>query len=318
MKAAFFASDYIAVGAMDFLLKKSSLACVVSNPDRPKGRGKKLSPNAAAEWALSNGVEMMRPEKSPGSDVLKRFSELGVDCVVVMAYGKFLKDEILNFPKLGCLNLHASLLPHLRGASPVETAIAIGDNETGVSLMRITSEMDAGPVADSLSEKIFPDDTSKTLREKLRLLSAKLLEKNFAAIQNKTLHFTEQDSSKADYCRKLSKEDMAIDFRLPAKEIADCVRAFGGGIFKVGEATLKAGEVAAEKSTDFGEPGMVAEADPKRGLKILCGGGSALEIKTLQRPCMKMMPAREVLKSFSIAEGSIIKSFERIRPLIKK
>ena len=131
MNTAFFASDPIALGAIEMLhaSKDFPLVCVVSNPDKPKGRGKKLTPNEVSAWAIENGVELMRPEKID-APTISRLRELGVELIVVMAYGHLLKDDVLNYGEYPCLNLHGSILPKYRGASPIESAIALGEKET--------------------------------------------------------------------------------------------------------------------------------------------------------------------------------------------
>lgn len=331
MKIAFFASDAIALGALEMLLNKTKdkssdceLSCIVSNPDKPKGRGKKVSPNKISAWAIENKIELLRPEKSPSVEEIARMKELGVDCIIVMAYGKILKSEILDYPKLGCLNLHASILPHLRGASPVETAIAIGDKRTGISLMKITPPMDEGPVSDFMEIEISDDDTSQTLREKLCLVAAQVLERNLDAIKKSSLKFEEQDSSRATFARKLSKADAILDFSLSAFELKNRIRAFGFGIFFTSEnEAIKIGSADAEElpvnldSATNSALGTVLSASPKEGLKILCAQNSALSAKTLQRPCMKMIPCEEFLKASSIKAGEILRG-QKSTKLLRK
>lgn len=331
MKIAFFASDAIALDALNMLLKKSreekrecQLVCVVSNPDKPKGRGKKISPNEVSAWAIENNIKLLRPEKSPTSDVIAQLEEIGVDCIVVMAYGKILKREILDYPKLGCLNLHASILPHLRGASPVETSIAIGDKITGVSLMKITPPMDEGPVADIIKTEISDDDTSSDLRKKLRADAAKLLEKNLSAIKNESLKFIEQDSSHATYSRKLSKADAVLDFSLSAFELKNRIRAFGCGIFLTSEnEAIKIGCADAKNLTsDYlnaceSPMGKVLKASQKDCLQILCANNSILIAKTLQKPCMKMLSCEDFFKAHSINIGEILRG-QKSSALIRK
>ena len=174
------------------------LACAVSNPDRPKGRGKKLSPNDVSAWALENGVELLRPEGSPDESDVARMRELGVEMIVVMAYGRMLKKNVLEYGKYPCLNLHASLLPQLRGASPVETAIALGFKSTGVSLMAIEPRMDSGPVCAAAEVAIEPSDGSASLRGKIAAAAARLLAENISSVADGSAKFEPQVRRRGD------------------------------------------------------------------------------------------------------------------------
>ena len=198
-KTAFFASDPIALDAIEFLRnsREFPLACVVSNPDRPQGRGRKISPNEVSKWAIENGVELLRPEGGVGDDTVARLRELGVEMIIVMAYGCMLRDNVLNYGQYPCLNLHGSVLPKYRGASPIETAIAMGDSETGVSLMRIVKKMDAGAVCDIEKIAIAETDTAESLRLEFRRACPAILARNLESVKNKTAKFAEQDESAA-------------------------------------------------------------------------------------------------------------------------
>lgn len=315
MKIAFMSSDPISLRALEFVRAAHELVCVVSNPDRPKGRGKKLSPNEVSQWALESGVELLRPEGAPGADVSARMSELGAELVLVMAYGRILKDNILNLGKYPCLNLHASILPELRGASPVETAIALGKTRTGVSLMAVSPELDAGDVAAVEEVEISSDDTAHTLREKISRAAAESLRKNLPLLREGKLRFAPQDSPRATYARKLCKDDMRLDFRAPAETVRNRVRAFGAGIFEFENIDIKilSAEVL-DAETEFCQPGKILRAD-SCGLKIACARGAILA-RTLQRPCCKAMCARDFFAGFKMGEGLVLKSAEN-KPLLR-
>ncbi len=309
MKTAFFASDPIALRAIEYLRasKDFPLACVVSNPDKPKGRGKKLQPNDVSAWAIENGVELLRPEKGPTDETVARLRELGVELLIVMAYGCMLRKNILEYSKYPCLNIHASLLPELRGASPIETAIALGLKETGVSLMKIIQRMDAGPVCAVKKVSIGERETSHSLREKISCMSPELLDENLNSVKNFAAEFVGQDDSKATYARKLSKDDMRLNFSLDAKVLDARIRAFGFGIFEYGGELIKVRDAFAIDAPETAA-GKVLRSDGK-GLVVACGKG-ALEVKSLQRPCAKMLCAEEFFKGFSIARGAAIESFK--------
>ena len=309
IKTAFFASDPIALESIKFLFssKEYPLVCVVSNPDKPKGRGNKVSPNEVSAWAIENNVALLRPDKSPDAATVARLRELGVELVVVMAYGRMLRENILNYGKYPCLNLHASVLPHLRGASPIESAIALRDKETGVSLMKIEPAMDTGPVCAVGKVLINARETSQTLREKIGMLAAKVLNDNIADVCSGKANFVEQQHFLATYARKFDKSDAQIDFSLCAEDIDARIRAFGFGTFEYNGEIFKAKDCLAFVGTsESGVCGKVLKASVSDGLRVSCAGG-AVRFDSLQAPCAKMMCAKEFFLAKKIEEGFILK-----------
>lgn len=320
MRVAFMASDAIALDSIRALFGGGcpgfELACVVSNPDRPKGRGKKLSPNDVSAWALENGVELLRPESSPDESDAARMRELGVEMIVVMAYGRMLKKNVLEYGRYPCLNLHASLLPQLRGASPVETAIALGFKSTGVSLMAIEPRMDSGPVCAAAEVAIAPSDGSASLRGKIAAAAARLLSENISSVADGSAKFEPQDESRATYTRKIAKEDLFLDFRLPAEEIANRARAFSFAVAEIGGEVVKLSNAfAAARMKGGAECGEVVAASRADGLRIACGAGDIV-FGAIQRPCSKMLSAPEFFAGNSIEVGKVLKSFDS-RPLLR-
>lgn len=314
------ASDAIALDSIKALFDGGcpgfELACAVSNPDRPKGRGKKLSPNDVSAWALENGVELLRPEGSPDESDVARMRELGVEMIVVMAYGRMLKKNVLEYGRYPCLNLHASLLPQLRGASPVETAIALGFKSTGVSLMAIEPRMDSGPVCAAAEVAIEPSDGSASLRGKIAAAAARLLAENISSVADGSAKFEPQDESRATYTRKMAKEDLFLDFRLPAEEIANRARAFSFAVAEIGgEAVKLSNAFAAARMKGGAECGEVVAASRADGLRIACGAGDIV-FGAIQRPCSKMLSAPEFFAGNSIEVGKVLKSFDS-RPLLR-
>ncbi len=314
MNAAFMASDAVALPAMEVLRSAGLLRCVVSNPDRPKGRGRRLSPNPAAAWAIENGVPLLRPEETPRAECVEWMASFGVDCVIVMAYGRILRREILDFPKLGCLNLHGSLLPSLRGASPIETALALGMEKTGVTLMRIAPKMDAGDVCGAVETPVAPRETGASLRVKIARAAADLLSGSLGGISSASLRFEPQDESLATYSRKLSKDDARLDFSMSAPELDRRMRAFGGGIAKTDGEEIRIGEAFAEPSRAPGVPGEIISAD-SGGVRISCGDG-VLRAVSLQAPCARMLPAGQFLNGRPLSPGQIFESFKN-SPLLR-
>lgn len=317
VKTVFMASDPIAIESIKAVRDSDfcELVCIVSNPDRPKGRGNKLSPNPVSAWAIENGIELLRPENSPSENEINRFRELGAEFIVVMAYGKMLKMPILEYGKYPCLNLHASLLPELRGASPIESAIALGKKKTGISLMRIVKEMDAGDVCARLEVDIADDETSQTLREKMSHAAAEIFSQNISSIINSTAIFEKQDSSQATYARKFLKEDLRIDFELTAEEISARVRAFSFGTFELNNEVFKVCLPKVENKNCNAVCGEVLEASAEAGLRVACKN-SVITFGMIQKPCAKMLHAKDFFAGNVIEKGTILLS-SRSKPILK-
>lgn len=308
----FFGSDPIALPLLDYLRAAApdgvTLVGVVSQPDRPKGRGRKLAPNDIAAWALEHGIALHRPEK-PGPELEDWLREQDVALALVMAYGHILKKSLLAVPPLGFVNFHASLLPSYRGASPIETAVASGETETGVSLMRIVPKMDAGAVCDVERVAIEPNDTGGSMREKLAAGCVPLIERALPGLLAGEAAFTEQDVAQVSYCRKLVKDDGALDFNAPANALAARVNGLfpWPGCFADYQGTrLKFKDACAE--TGHGAPGELLAAHSD-GVIIACGEG-ALRVHELQRPAGKMLPVGEFLHGFPLESGTFFDSGE--------
>lgn len=315
-RVLFMGSDPIALPLLDWLWMQSEpvLSCIVSQPDRPRGRGRKLQPNAISSWALERGVELLRPEK-PDASFGGFLRDRQIDLVLVMAYGHILKQELLGVPPRGFVNFHASLLPRLRGASPIETAIATGETQTGVSLMRIVRRMDAGAVMDCERVAVALGETGATLRQKLAEACVPLLQRSLPKLLSGDATFVEQNECEATWCRKLQKDDGALDFSAPALELCNringltpwpgCFIEFEGVRIKVQSARAIASENA--------RPGLVCGVDSS-GLAIGTGDGM-LQIRELQRPGGRMLPAQAFVRGFEIRSGMRLESTE-MPPLV--
>ncbi len=313
-KIVFMGSDAIALPLLEWLRAEASahgaeLTAVYSQPDRPKGRGKKLQPNPVSAWALEHNVPLYRPEKPSGEDA-QRLREEGVALVLVMAYGHILRKSLLAVPPRGFVNFHASLLPKFRGASPVETAVASGEAETGVTLMQITPPMDEGPACDAERVGIESTDTGASMREKLAAACPALLARNLAALLDGTAKFAEQDHAAATYCRKLEKADGALDFSAPASVLAARINGLDpwpGCFTDHGETRLKLRQATADVApSPSGAPGSVLETT-EDSVRIATGEGT-LCVRQLQRPGGKMLPAREFLRGYELSPGSVLSS----------
>lgn len=309
-------SDELALPALAWVAEAYELRAVYTQPDRKRGRGQKVVPNAIKSWSVERGIAVRQPEKV-GPEEVAFLREAGIDLVLVMAYGHILKSSLLEAPRLGCVNLHASRLPKLRGASPIETAIATGEVETGVSLMRIIKRMDAGAVADRERVAIGPTDTAMEVRSKMAEACVPLVARTLPKLASGELAFEEQEESAATYCRMLTKEDGKLDFQASAKELYDRVRAFHvwpGTFYEVAEAKIKVGSAAwSEDTVVGGEPGTVG-ALLAEGLPVATGAGT-LWLRELQRPGGKMLAVGEFLRGFAIAPGTVLRG-EQMAPLV--
>ncbi len=314
LKIVFMGSDAIALPALDWLAGEGSahgrIVAVFTQPDRAVGRGQKIQPNAIKLWALARGLPVHQPEKFGDADraILASYAP---DLSLVMAYGHILRQPVIDTPRLGTVNLHASLLPKLRGASPIQTAIATGERETAVSLMRIVLALDAGPVADAERVPIGPHDTGTEVEAEMARACVPLLARTLPRLAAGALEFVQQDHAAATFCRRLEKSDGALDFTRSAAELAaringlmpwpGCAIEFAGQPLKFGLAEVghPSGDSSVAAGTVVGATGA--------GLDIACGEG-VLRVLRLQRPGGRMLAAAEFLRGSPIPVGTIFPS----------
>lgn len=311
LRLIFLGSDPITLPLLDWLVDSArepvELVAVYTQPDRPVGRGQKITANAIKTWALARGLPVYQPEKIT-AEVRAEYAALAPDLTLVMAYGKILRPAFIDTPRLGTLNLHTSLLPAYRGASPIQSAVAAGEAHTGVSLMRIVPELDAGPVADRESVTIETLDTALEVDAKLAAACVPLISRNLAALVDGTLPFIEQDHTRATFCRRLVKADGALDFTASAAELAARINGlfpWPACSFSLDGQPIKVG-LADQAEQHAHTPGEVLGADAD-GLLISTGSG-VLRLRRLQRPGGKMLPANEFLRGQPIPAGTILAS----------
>lgn len=306
LRTVFFGSDAISLPLLEWLAgegaSQAELIAIYTQPDRPVGRGQQVQANAIKTWALARGLPVHQPDKIT-AEVREAYAATAPDLALVMAYGHILRDDFIAIPPRGTLNFHASLLPKYRGASPIQTSVACGENETGVSLMRIVRRLDAGPVADREAVRIETLDTALEIEQKLAAVCAPLLARNLPALAAGTLDFVAQDEAAATFCRKLTKADAALDFTPSAAVLAARINGLNpwpaaqaehaGQPIKFGLADAVPGTV---------EPGIVAGADAC-GLLIGTGEG-LLRVHRLQRPGGRLLPAPEFLRGCPLPAGT--------------
>jgi methionyl-tRNA formyltransferase len=310
LRLVFLGSDAIALPLLEWLVSEGSahaqVVGIFTQPDKPVGRGQKIQANAIKTWALARRLPVFQPEKLT-EDVRQQLAAFRPDVSLVMAYGHILRDDFIATPRLGTLNLHTSLLPKYRGASPIQTAVASGERETGVTLMRIVRKLDAGPVADAERVAIAPLDTALEVEAKLSAACVPLVARALPKLVPGELAFREQDETAVTFCRKLEKEDGVLDFAAPAAVLAaringlfpwpSCSVEIGGLSIKLGLADVAAGG---------GNPGCTLGTDVD-GLLIATASG-VLRVRRLQRPGGKMLPASEFVRGFPIAAGTQLAS----------
>lgn len=305
-------SDEIALPAFAAarVLLDAEIVAVYTQPDRPAGRGQEVRPNPVAAWARAEGLTLRQPEKL-GPDDAAELAALGVDLGVVMAYGQLLKTDFLAATRLGFVNFHGSLLPALRGATPVEGALALGLAETGVSLQQVVLKLDAGPIHASRSLRPLPGEARVALRARLGVVAGELAAAALPAILSGTSVSVPQDESRVTYARRLNRADAPLDFRQPAVVLRQRVLAlegWPGSTFGHRGVTIKVGAAQAEDSAAPGAPGQILAAD-RTGVRVACGQGF-LVLTQLQRPGGKMLPAGEFLAGFPLAVGETLTSEE--------
>jgi methionyl-tRNA formyltransferase len=313
LRIVFLGSDAIALPMLEWFEGEGNSLCdvvaVFTQPDKPVGRGQKITANAIKTWALARNIPVYQPDKLT-EEVRVQLASLDADLGVVMAYGHILRDEVISTPRLGMVNLHASLLPKYRGASPIQTAIANGESETGVSLMRIVRKLDAGPVADVERVAIEKHDTALDVEAKLATGCVPLMRRNLGRIASGELNFVAQEEGRATFCRKLTKEDGVLDFAAPAATLAaringlfpwpGCSVEINGQPIKIGLAeAIAAGETKSQ-------PGEIIKAE--EGILKVGTESGMLRFLKLQRPGGKMLPTAEFLRGFAVAKGTTLPS----------
>ncbi len=318
LRIVFMGSDAIALPALDWLAGSglAQVVAVFTQPDRAAGRGQKVQLNAIKHWAQARGLPVLQPAKV-GAAEQQQLSALQPDFTLVMAYGHILKQDVIDTPRLGTLNLHTSILPKYRGASPIQTATASGDRETGVTLMKMVLALDAGPLAGVERVLIGPLDTAAEVEARLAQACVPLLASCLPAIAAGTQNFTPQNESDATFCRRLVKEDGVLDFTAPASVLAaringlnpwpGCSVVVNGQPVKIGLADTVADDGECNIIRYKGSsPGTVLGPDAD-GLLVATGRGT-LRLRLLQRPGGKLLPAAEFLRGFPIAPGTVLPS----------
>ncbi|OCH12115.1 MULTISPECIES: methionyl-tRNA formyltransferase [unclassified Aliivibrio] len=271
---------------------------VYTQPDRPAGRGKKLTASPVKEVALEHNIPVFQPENFKSDEAKQELAELNADLMVVVAYGLLLPQTVLDTPKLGCINVHGSILPRWRGAAPIQRSIWAGDAETGVTIMQMDIGLDTGDMLSIATLPIETTDTSASMYNKLAELGPIALVDCLSTIANGTAVAQKQNDELANYAKKLSKEEAKIDWTMDADAIERCVRAFNPwpmSHFSVEDKAIKVWQSRVENYEGDALPGTIIQAD-KTGIYVATGT-NAIVFEQLQVPGKKAMGVQDILNS---------------------
>ncbi|MEC8328283.1 MAG: methionyl-tRNA formyltransferase [Pseudomonadota bacterium] len=308
LKIVFAGTPDFAAQHLDALIKSHhDVIAVYSQPDRPAGRGKKLKASEVKQMALTHDIPVYQPENFKSDDAKQQLADLNADIMVVVAYGLLLPKAVLETPKLGCINVHGSILPRWRGAAPIQRAIWAGDAETGVTIMQMDEGLDTGDMISIATCPIEAADTSASLYTKLAELGPTALIDTLATIADGTATPEKQNDELANYAKKLSKEEANIDWQMPAQQIERNIRAFNP--WPICFTQMQGNTVkiyAAELVENAGNPGEILAAD-KTGITVATTEG-ALKITQLQPQGKKPMSAQDFLNGRAdwVAVGSTL------------
>lgn len=312
LRIAFFGTPAFAVPTLDGLIAAHhTIVAVVTQPDRPSGRGHHVAAGAVKARALESGLPVLQPERLKRDQVEETFRTLDLDLGVVAAYGKILPQWLLDIPRLGMLNVHASLLPRYRGAAPVHRAIVAGETETGVTIMRVVQALDAGPMLSRFVRPIDPDETSDVVERDLGVLGAQLLVETIDRMREGGIDEIPQDETQSTYAQRLMRDDGRIDWTHSARAVHNRIRGLhpwphafahlSGTRYILRRSTVDSSAPARSEA-----PGTISVASHGR-LAIVCGDGAELDVVELQAEGRKPMSARDFLAGRPLAPGQ---SFE--------
>ncbi|WP_029414900.1 methionyl-tRNA formyltransferase [Brevundimonas bacteroides] len=308
MRLAFMGTPDFAVPSLAELIASGhEVVAVWSQPPRPRGRGQKLTPSPVHAFAETMGLPVFTPESMKSPEAIADFAGLELDAACVVAYGQILKREVLEAPRLGCFNLHGSLLPRWRGAAPIQRAIMAGDRQTGVQIMRMSEGLDEGPILLSEVLPILPDDTAATLGQRMAATGATLWPRALAAIERGGAVETPQ-AGEPTYAKKITPAEARIDWTRPAAEIDAHIRGLSpapGAWFEVtgpdGQPTRIKAVMSQVSLKASGAPGEVLDGE----LRIGTGDG-AVRLLRVQRPGKAAQDAAEFLNGFSLPPGTVL------------
>lgn len=309
MNIVYMGTPDFAVPALEKLIKKYNVTAVVTQPDKPKGRGKKIIFSPVKELALKNNIEVFQPEKVKDENFIKEMEKLNPDIIVVAAYGQILNEKILNLPKYGCINIHGSLLPKYRGAAPIQWSIINGEEKTGVTIMYMEKGLDTGDMILKKEILINKEDTYGSVHDKMSLVGAEAVIEAIEMIEKGNVNAQKQDDTLSSYAVMISKDIGHIDWNKNSNEIINLIRGLNPApiaytfykdeVLKIWEAE----QICCELEMKNGE---IIDVMSKKGILVKTND-SAILIKEIQQKGGKKMSCPDYLRGHNIKKGTILK-----------
>ena len=304
MKVVFMGTPEFAVPTLQALIDHHQVAALVTQPDRQRGRGKKVQFSPVKEKAAEYKIPVLQPEKARDEEFIQELETIAPDVIVVVAYGQILPERILNLPKYGCINVHGSLLPKYRGAAPIQWAVLNGEEKTGITTMYMEKGLDTGDMIDKAEVVLDPKETAGSLHDKLMNLGADLLLETLDKLEKGTIVRTKQDDSQSCYAKMLSKEMGRMDFSRSAKELEQWIRGMNpwpSAYTTMNGKTLKIWDADVVSYEGSEEPGTVVKVT--KDTIIVAAGEGALALKEIQLAGKKRMPVQAFLLGSSVETG---------------
>ncbi len=310
MKVLFMGTPDLAAQCLDAILKADyNVIGVVTQPDKPKGRGYEMAKSAVKVMAEEKGLPVYQPVTMKNEAFLPTLTELDPDIIVVVAYGQILPSYILNYPRYGCVNIHGSVLPKYRGAAPIQRAIIDGEKETGITIIKMDEGIDTGDMIHILRTPIEDDETFETLHDKLAVLGGRAIVEAMEMIENGTASYEKQDDSLSNYAQKITKADCRLDFSRTADELSAQIRGlspFPLAFTKLPDARmLKIISAHRAPGSTEAKPGTVVSLN--NGFEIACGGGTKLHVTAVLPEGKGRMKAEDFVHGRRIALGDMLK-----------
>lgn len=309
MRVVYMGTPDFAVPCLDKLVSEGyEVAAVVTQPDRPKGRGQKLAASPVKEAALRYGLPVLQPEKIKNPEFIAELAELKPDVMVVVAFGQFLPQSLLEMPKFGCINVHASLLPYYRGAAPIHWAIINGETRTGVTTMYMDRGMDTGDMIIKAELAIGPNETTGELHDRLMVLGAETLAQTLALVAEGKAPRTPQDHQMATYASLLTRDTERIDWEKPAQAVHNLIRGltpWPGAFCYHNEKILKVWSSEYLPEAKGGRPGEILEVSPQG--PVVAAGTGALRLREVQPENRRRMDAGEYVRGYDLEVGETLR-----------
>ena len=310
MKVVFMGTPDFAVGTLEAIVGAGhEVAAVVTQPDKPKGRGGVMAMSPVKECALRHGLTVLQPLKARNPEFIEEIKAINPDVIVVVAFGQIIPSEIIHMPKYGCINVHASLLPKYRGASPIQWTVLDGCEYSGVTTMLMDEGIDTGDILETVTVKLDERETGGSLFDRLSLVGAKLLVETLDKAEAGQLHPVKQDDSQSSYVRMIDKSFGLMDFTQPVEVLERRVRALNpwpSAFTHMDEKLLKIWDatVIQDNNVNAGDYGKV-KTDGKTCFMVACDGGY-LSVNELQLEGKKRMKVEDFLRGYSIKEGTVL------------